>query len=107
MAAREQLVRHLGMARRPLELEDRRLVAAQAQPFQPVEYGGDRLFRGAGPVGILDPQQEPAAMMAREQPVEKRGARPADVDRKSVVEGKRGSESVDTGGRRIIKKKKT
>src|SRR3546814_19708540 len=79
MAAREQLVRHLGMARRPLELEDRRLVAAQAQPFQPVEYGGDRLFRGAGPVGILDPQQEPAAMMAREQPVEKRGARPADV----------------------------
>src|SRR3546814_9487436 len=64
-------------------LEDRRLVAAQAQPFQPVEYGGDRLFRGAGPVGILDPQQEPAAMMAREQPVEKRGARPADVKKTS------------------------
>src|SRR3546814_14282514 len=35
------------------------------------------------------------------------GPGPVDVDRKSVVEGKRVSVRVDLGGRRIIKKKKT
>src|SRR3546814_16827685 len=32
---------------------------------------------------------------------------PVEADRKSVVEGKRGSVRVDLGGRRLIKKKKT
>src|SRR3546814_17677285 len=35
---------------------------------------------GAGAVGILDAQQELAAVVAREQPVEQRGARAADME---------------------------
>jgi hypothetical protein len=49
--------------------EYRRLVAFQSQPGQPVEDRGDRRLGRAGAVGVLDPQQVFAAVVAREQPV--------------------------------------
>lgn len=80
MAARQHGVGDFGMARCPLELEHGRFIAAQAEPVQPVEDRGDRFLGRAGAIGILDPQQELAAMMAGEQPVEQGGAGTADME---------------------------
>ena len=56
---------------RPLrELVARGFVGIEAEPGEPVEDGGDRLLRRAPSVGILDAQQEPPAMTAREEPIE-------------------------------------
>ena len=60
----------------------------------PVEDRVDRRLGRARLVGILDPQQEFAAMMAGEQPVEQRGARAADMEEA----GRRGRETRHDGG---------
>jgi hypothetical protein len=83
MATVEQLLRDLRMARCAGELEHRFFVSAQPKPVQTVENRGDCFVRRAGAVGILDPQQEAAAMVAREQPVEERRARATDVQEAS------------------------
>ena len=79
VASREQLVSDFGMTVRARELEHGRFVTAQAQPLQPVENRLDRRLGRAGAIGILDPQQVLAAMVAGEQPVEQRGAGTADM----------------------------
>ena len=52
---------------------------------------------GAGPVGILDPQQELAAFMAREQVVEQGGARPADMQQAGRRRGETGPDGHVVG----------
>ena len=79
MAALDQRVGDLGMARGPLELEHRRFVAVEAKPGQAVENRVDRRLGRAGAVGILDTKQILAAVMAGEQPVEQGSARTADM----------------------------
>ncbi len=80
-AGPEQRHRHLGMAGRAGKLEHGRLVGAEAEPVQALQ-DQPRVFVGAaGAVGILDPQQEFAAVMAAEQVVEEGGAGAADVQR--------------------------
>ena len=93
MPGLKQAVRDLGMARGAFGLEHRLLVVIETQPIEPVEDGIDRFRRGPGLVGILDPQQRLAAVMAREQPVEQRGARAADM---KETRG-RGRETRDDG----------
>ena len=93
LALGEQPVRHLGMPAGTLELEDGRLVRIEAEPGQAVEDGVDGALRGPLPVGVLDPQQEPAAMAAGEQPVEQRRSRPADVQ---ITCGRRCEPNYDT-----------
>lgn len=76
LALRKQVVRDLGMARRALIDQARRPNRGRATAF--VE---DRVDRGVGrarAVGVLDAEQELATVVAREQPVEQRGARAAD-----------------------------
>jgi hypothetical protein len=74
-----------------LELEHRRLLGGEAQPAQPVEDRVDRLLGGALPVGILDPQQVPPAMVAGKEPVEE--GRPGTPD--VQVTGRRGCKPDD------------
>ncbi len=89
VAARHHLLRDRGMAVGPRELEHGVTVPVQAQPAHPVQDRVDRGLGRAGAVGILDAQQELAAIRAREQPVEQRRACAADVKES----GRRGRET--------------
>ena len=82
-------MRDFGVARLELRLEIGFAVAADPQPFEPVEDRVDRRLGRAGAIGVLDPQQIFAAVMAREQPVEERRARAADMQEP----GRRGREA--------------
>src|SRR6516165_12808330 len=57
----------------------RAFVPIQPQPFQSFVNGGRRFLSVAFQIGVFDAQHEFAAMMPREQPIEKRSARSADV----------------------------
>ena len=63
----------------PLALIVRPLVPVQPQPLQPFEDAPGVGVGGALLVGVLDAQEEGAAVLAGPQPVEERGARPAYV----------------------------
>ena len=86
----------------PLRLEVRRVrpadvrafVPVESQPAQAVEDARDHLVRRALDVGVLDPQDEHAAMAPRVQPVEERRAGAADVQ----VAGGRWSETKTRRG---------
>jgi hypothetical protein len=60
-------------------LEERTLVGRHAQPRHAVENGAHDLVGRTLLVGILDAQDEHAAVATREQPIEDRGAGAADV----------------------------
>ena len=79
MARFKQLMRDGGVSFRAGKLEHRRLVAIKAQPRQSIENRVNGRFGRTLTVGILNPQQITAAMMAREKPVEQRGARAANM----------------------------
>ena len=70
-------------------LEEGALVPGDPEPGESVEDHAGVLVGAPFPVGILDPEQEPAAGVPREEPVEQGGARPADVK----VPGRGGSEA--------------
>ena len=93
VAALEQLVRDFGVARPELRLVIFVPVPIEAEPAHPVEDRVDRLVGRARLVGILDAQQELAAVVAGEQPVEQRRARAADVQEA----GRGGREAGDHG----------
>ena len=97
-AAAEQLVGDLGVPRPELRLVIFVAVPIEAEPAQPVEDRVDRRLGRARLVGVLDPQQVLAAVVAGEQPVEQRGARAADMQEA----GGRGREAGDDGGRGLI-----
>src|SRR5262245_3260666 len=65
------------------------LVVIEAQPLQTFEDSPNHLFTGALDVGVFDAEDEFAAGLAGEQPVEQRGARPADVQ----ISGRRRGET--------------
>ncbi len=85
------------MARRPGELENRRLVAGKTEPVEAVENGGDRRIGRALAVGILDAQQETAAVPARIEPVEQCGSRSADMQEAGRRWGKAGDDGLGHG----------
>src|SRR5439155_18114225 len=70
----------LGLAvgpERPTDL--RALVPVEAEPAQRVDDDADGLVRGALAVGVLDPEDEDAAMVPGEKPVVEGGPGVADV----------------------------
>src|SRR3989449_4864252 len=81
------------MALESRPLKDWLLVPVEAEPAQAVEDDAGVLVRGAFLVGVFDAEQELAARVAGEQPVEEGGAGAADVE---VARGRRGE--ADAGG---------
>ncbi len=89
LAGAHELVGGLDVARQTLTLPVRAvraatvgaLVPGEAQPRHVVEDGGLVAGVGARRVGVFDAQHEDTAMVAREQVVEQRRARRADVQR--------------------------
>src|SRR5207302_2820583 len=80
MAGGDQLIAYLAVARQALHLEKGPFVPVEAEPPHPLE---DRVHRFPGralEVGVLDAQDEFAAVAPRVGPREKRGARAADVE---------------------------
>ena len=85
----EQATGHFGMTLRPVCLADGLAVPVQTEPGQPVVDGRHGRFRRTRAVGVLDAQQEAAAMTPREQPVEQGRAGAAHVQ----MPCRRGSET--------------
>jgi hypothetical protein len=79
VATVEQVIEHLPVPLEALGLVEGPFVVVQAQPGHAFQDGVDRFFRGALAVGVLDAQDEGAAVVARMQPGEQRRARAADV----------------------------
>src|SRR5712692_4469150 len=74
-------VQPLGLAIRPARTADVwSLVPVEAEPPQVAENRGLGLDRRPLDVGVLDAKDERRVRASREQPVEERGARVADVD---------------------------
>src|SRR5438132_8533379 len=67
----------------------RAFVPLQAQPLQSLINGGHRFLGVSLDIRVFDAQHEFPAVMPRKQPVEQRGARPANVQ----VAGGRGGET--------------
>ena len=105
MPPRDEPLGHRAMTIEPLATEstDRTapptvgpLVPIEPEPAQAVENPFDHLRRRSLDVGVLDAQHEHAAVTTREQPVEERRARAADVE----VAGRRRSEA-NSGSRHL------
>ena len=71
----------------PVELEGHRPVPVDPEPAQRLLDLLDRLRDLAARVGVLDPQQALAALLAREQPVEEERAHAADVQEAGRADG--------------------
>ncbi len=82
----------------PVARRRRPLVPVEPEPPQGVDDEVDVLVGRARLVGVLDPQDEHATVMPREQPVEQRRPRPADVQ----MPGRTRREPHAYGGRRGI-----
>src|SRR6185436_19856189 len=77
----EQPLRLLAIDRRALALKERALVPGQPEPLHRLENRPRRLRRRALLVGVLDAQDELAAVVASVEPVEESRARPTDVEK--------------------------
>ncbi len=77
----------------PVQAVPVQAVPVQAEPGEAVDDGVDGLLRRALAVGVLDAQQELPAAVARQQPVEQRGAGPTDMQEA----GRRGGETGHEG----------
>src|SRR4029077_13298014 len=92
-AAIEKLARDPVVKLGPLRLAERTFVPIQTEPAKILEHHLFRLARGARHVRVFDAQNEFALVMPREEPVENRGARAADVQ----MPGGRGCETDADG----------
>ena len=97
-ASRIQCVERGAILRQVLRLHAHRPVPVEAQPGQVLLNRGGELGAAAGGIDILDPQQEPAARLARPPPRSQRGERVAEME----IAGGAGGEAGDDGhaGRR-------
>lgn len=79
MPGREQAMRVALMALEVRSLVDDLLVPIEAEPREALEDCPGAFLGAAGPVGVLDAQEELAAVLSRVEPVEERRAGAADV----------------------------
>ena len=96
MAGGQHLPRHLGMARHARGLKHRWLVGRNAEPFQALDDHLGRRFRAAFAVGVLDAEQEFAAVVTGEQVIEQRRSGAADVKQAGRAGREAGSNSHGT-----------
>src|SRR5207247_11318333 len=101
-APRDQPLGGLLVAREAFHLEKRPFVPVQTQPAHRVE---DRLHRGFGralEVGVLDAQDELAAVLSRVRPGEESGPRPADMEVAGRARSKTGPDNRRAWSGRIV-----
>ena len=79
LALAQQPLDVLLVQRQPFGLKPGTFVGIEPEPPEPVEDCVDRRPGRSLAIGVLDPEHEGAAMAAREQPAEQRGAGAADV----------------------------
>ena len=92
LALAEPLLDHFAVTRIALGLVEGPFVRVEAEPFHAVQDRLDRFGRGALAVGVLDAQDERAAVAARVQPAEKRRAHAADVQEAGRAGGESGAD---------------
>ena len=92
LALGEQVPRYLGVALGVARLVDHVTVPVEAKPFETVDDRRDCLGRRPPPIGVLQTQQEPAAVMAGKEPVEQRGAGATDMEEAGGRGGKAGDD---------------
>ena len=93
---------HLAIAIHAARLIERTLVGLQAEPLHAVENDLRRLVGGALAVGVLDAQDERAAVTARVQPREQRRAHAADVQHAGRAGSETGTDGHGATGDRIV-----
>ena len=98
VAALDELLRHLGVARKTLHLVERALVPIEAEPAHAVHDGVDGSLRRTLDVRILDAQDESAAVLARIGPRIQRRASAADVKVAGRAGGEAGADGSVHGG---------
>ena len=91
LAGGQETFRYLTVACRTAELVDHLAVPLEFKPLQAVQNGCDRGVGRPLPVGVLDPKQHFAAMLAGEEPVEQGGAGSSDMEEA----GRRGGKACD------------
>ena len=92
LALAQELLDDLAVPLHPLRLVERTLVVIEAQPLHALEDRVDGLGGGALAVGVLDAQDERAAVTARVQPAEQGRADPADVQHAGGAGGEAGAD---------------
>src|SRR6266568_7234124 len=102
-AGGKQLASDFGMPRGVRGLMHDLAVPGEAQPLEPIDDRGDRLFGRAQAIGVLDAQPEDptiamALVVAREEPVEQRRAGAPDMEEA----GRRGSKADDDAHGRYV-----
>src|SRR2546425_22375 len=102
-ALRDQPLGGLLVAREAFHLEKRPFVPVQTQPAHRVEDRLHRRFGRALEVGILDAQDELAAVLSRVRPGEESGPRPADMEVAGRARSKTGSDHRHAWNRRIVR----
>src|SRR5262249_582967 len=80
--------------------DDRPFIPVEAEPSHPFENALDHFVRRALGVGVLDAQDEDAAVTPREEPVEERRSRAADV--KITGRGRSESNAGSGHGRQML-----
>ena len=88
------------------ELVDNVAVPIEAEPFHAVDDGVDGGLGGALAVGVLDAQHHLAAMAPGVEPVEKRRARAANMQ-KAGGRGRKTGDDVGHVGARFLKRLRT
>ena len=97
MSVRDQALRHRSVLLDPLRLKVRLVWAARIRPLVPIKPEPSQAIDDAGHhfprrsfgVGILDAQHKRAPLLTREEPIEQRRPRAADVE----IAGWRGGEA--------------
>jgi hypothetical protein len=97
LAGCEELLDHLAIARKARGLEERTLVGREPEPAHALENHPHRFVGGALAIGILDPQDEFAAMATGMEPGKERRAHAADMQHAGGAWGEAGNDR--RGGR--------
>ena len=92
VACIEQLLRHFGMARFAGRLEHGFTVPIESQPVEPGNDRVDGCLSRTGTVGVFDPEQRLAAMVAGIEPVEQGGAGATNVEKTRRRRGEAGDD---------------
>ena len=93
LAGRQQAFGDLAMTACAAELVDDLAVPIELEPFEAIQDRGNRCVGRSLPVGILDPEQHLAAVLARIEPVEQGRAGSSDMEKT----GRRGGKARNDG----------